>query len=445
MKRKRFLAIATAVVMLVPTTLTAYADDLTEQTINSDAGVNYVDPSSYVNVVVPTSETMAFTLDPQNLAATQGAGVWNPEAGGSILPASVITIANKSAVPIKTTVSVSLTDDAENPSVLVDSDEDINEGTDKKMYLTLTPANDKTTLDADEIEATEDPVYVGGETPVEFAEADLLAAGVDPAELLAYDAGDTAEFGQFVESEEDSEVFYQVEVPVITATIDATTKTTVAEFNDAGSGLASTDNTSILEENGTNLLFVLNSAEYYVSKTGSDYELVYREADTNTNYDTASFIIGGKINKNADWSGYGDTANISLSATYTFETMKESEATTALASKLVGSYNSLEYIVDAAPSIETTALDWSKTTGATVTVDLGKGSLAATGIASVATTVTGTSYAWATGTWSFSGDTLTLSKTAPISSIAVDQTRTITVTFNDEAQTTATFVVTIKN
>lgn len=50
----------------------------------------------------------------------------------------------------------------------------------------------------------------------------------------------------------------------------------------------------------TNFSFLLNGADYILDEETGDYRL----ADYEDNYDSASFIFGGSVNKNADWSSY---------------------------------------------------------------------------------------------------------------------------------------------
>lgn len=377
MKKRKILSLFICVAMIMTFALPVFAEDktdITETTVTEDASVNYVNPAESIRLVVPTSAALGFTLDPQNLAATQGVGDWDPDSGGSILPHAVGTVVNRSAVPVKTSVSFTLTDNSDTPVTLVADDTDINEGTDKKMYMTITPANAKTTIDADEIPEKTEPVFVG-ETPVTFTAAELTAAGVEAGDMLAHDAGATANFGQFVETGEDSGEYNQVEVAAH-ATVPATTATTTAEYN---TSLADETNEVVLSASGAVLAYAIDRAEYYVRKEGSDFSLVYREEDLNDNYDTASFIIGGKINKNADWSDYTGETKITLSAEYNFEIMSVAEFEAA--DILDQSHNSIEAPSgDLAPTYYTGGDITVTTSDTTISVpfNLGTGELAVT-------------------------------------------------------------------
>ncbi len=453
MNAKKILALVTAASIVAFPTSTVFAQtDLTGGSISTDATVNYVDPTGVINLVVPTSAALNFTLDPQNLAATQGVGTWDPSAGGAILPQAVGTVVNKSAVPVKTEIAFAVTDDSTTPTTLVNTDTDINDGTAKKMYLTVTPANAKVSLTATKLDAITDPEYVqeAGSDKI-FAAADLTAAGVAAGDLLASTAAATADFGQFVcvDDAATEKTYKQVEIPVH-GDIPATTATTVSEFN---GGLASTTNLTPVVTAGANLSYIMDKASYYVTKSASGtYDLNLFSYDytagTNTNFDTAAFIIGGSINKNANWSEYtGSTPKkISVAATYSFTSMTDNDAATALASKLTSSHNSVATVApvtDVAASVTPDSVNYSKTTGATIALNLGSGTGLATSISKIAVTANGTDYDFAAGTYSLSGSNLVIASPSLISTLATGQTRTIKVIFNTGA--TDTFTANIVN
>lgn len=385
MKLKKLLAILTVTAMLI-SPMTVFADQTTTSgiSIESDATVDYVDPASVIKITVPTNVMMNFTLDPQNLAATQGVGVWNPTSGGAIIAQSVVTVVNKSAVPIKTTVDFTVTDEATSTTTLVDSDTDINDGTDKKMHLTVTPANAKTSITTSEVAITTVPTFFqsGGSDKV-FTAAELETAGIASGNIISNATSGSAVFADYI-CTSDSAIdltYNQVEVPVIGTTISAITATTVGAFN---LSMASTANAASVTTDGAILAYVMNNAEYYVANNAGTYSLVYRDKDTNTNFDTASFIIGGTINKNADWSEYDADTKINLEAAYTFETMKDADGDAALADKLAGSYNSVATTPPAPPSADPTYLGSTTKTVALnsttfeVDFDLGTGDKAVT-------------------------------------------------------------------
>lgn len=449
---KKLLALVMAMTIAVIPTTAAFAEDLSslDQTVvEQDATVNYLDPTSVVRITVPTSTSLAFTLDPQNLATTQGVGDWNPENGGSIIPSAVGIVVNKSAFHVKTSVDFTLVDTAETKVTLVDNETGINEGIDKNMYFTLTPASGKVTIDAAEIEELSDYKFLSDDeaVPVEFEYADLITAGYTDGTDMFDDAVGIVEgegFGKFIKTADaESTIYNQIEVEKHGA-IDATKATTVSEFNATEEGLAANDLAVTISENGASLAYVINPADHYVKKTGEVYSLVLRNEDTNANYDTASFIIGGKINKNADWSGYAGETKITMSATYTFEALdaKGVEDNT----KLEGSYNSVEATaptVPTAPSIETTTYTLTADTALNVTVNLGTGDKAATGISKITyLNSTNQTKDLDITNYTFEGNTLTL-KAEYLNTVipALNPSRDYTIIFNNNPSTSISITV----
>lgn len=100
---------------------------------------------------------------------------------------------------------------------------------------------------------------------------------------------------------------------------------------------------------------------------------------------------------------------------------------------------------EAAPSITGTTVTFSKANGAEITVDLGAGDLAATGIASVATVGgDGKDYTWAAADYSFAGSKLTMNKTAQyLAGVSTGSTRKVKITFNDTAKTMVELTATV--
>ncbi len=438
MKSRRILAIVTAVAMLLLPTQ-ALADDQTttgDSIITGDAIVNYVDPTTMIRITVPTSEALQFTLDPQNLAATQGVGQWDPSAGGSIIPAAVGIIANKSAIPIKTTVDFSLTDDA-GKVVLLDNSGDVNTGTDNNMFLSFVPAKSKTSIALPEIEEVTAPVFVkDGSTPKVFTPAELTAAGVLPANLFALADIEEAGFGQFVAVDAEATGYNQVIVPISEA-VDATEATTVSEY----ASLEVPAATAVMKdlEAGASLAYVMNKAMYYVVRGAEGFSLVYDGATNNDNYDTASFIISGIINKNANWSGYNSTTKIKLTATYSFEKLTDAAYSTEIGTKIAASYNSVETVAPVLPSISSLSAAIEAGTAEAITVSLGTGSQAATDV----TVTCEDDGDFSEDDYDFSGTTLTFTADY-IDSLIEDEvaSREYTVTFNNAAHTAVVITLT---
>lgn len=153
---------------------------------------------------------------------------------------------------------------------------------------------------------------------------------------------------------------------------------------------------------------------------GYKYELSVSANDMD--FEDYSFNLTGACNSAGDWS---ELESIAPSVEVTWEIKEHKD--------------------NAAPSLGTTAVTFSKASGATIPVDLGGGDLGATGIKSIATIVNGKAYAWATSDYTLSGSSVKIPTTASVKDLAVGQTRTVKVTFADKAATTATFTLTIAN
>ncbi len=439
MKARKIISILTAIALIVIPMQVAFAAGTEDMPVDGEGTVDYVNPATFINIVAPTANALDFTLDPQNLAATQGVGLWEPEDGGSIIPASVCTIANMSAVPIKTSVHLTFEDD-KGDVVLLDSPDNVDDGLDKNMYLSFVPANAKTSIDQAEIPETTEPAFVkNGEEPVTFNGDELLAAGVESEDLLpAEDAGE-ALFGQFVETEDEG-VYNQVEVPAHSV-VNATVQTTVSEYTALAAGGAAAKLTDA--EAGVDLAFDMKKAVHYVVRGAAGFSLVYDSITSNDNFDTASFIISGVINRNANWSGYDEETKISVKATYSFDVQTDAEYDAAIADKVDTTYNSLETVPPVAPAVTDETLAIEAGTAEDVAVTLGAGSLAATGITSVTYEDSGTQTLDVTDDYTFSGTTLTFTSAYIDSLIAAEvDSRTYTVTFNNTDATTDTVTLT---
>ena len=440
MTKKKWVAVVTAFALLVLPLQMAFAaegDPINtvegNQVITGDAAVDYVNPADVISFTVPTSASLGFTLDPQNLAATQGVGAWDPSQGGSIIPAAVNIVLNESAVPLKATAHFTLSDPSEtNKLVLVDDPADVNSGTDKNMYLSFVPANAKTTVTKGAIAVAADPVFVQDDESADkvFDGDDLTAAGVKAADMLAIDDAATAKFGQFVSTDvEGANQYWQVQVPAHEA-VGATTQTTVSAYT-AAEGMEDTASAAELADmtGGTDLAFALKQADYYVLKDSDGYQLVYDDAARNDNYDTASFILSGLINKNADWSGYNATNKITVQATYSFDVMTPGEYDAAMDATIGESYNSLSLVTVSGVSI----------TGGDITVAPGESH-------TFAAEVTGTNSPAQTVTWSVSGsvsDGTTISTDGELT-VAEDETaETLTVTATSTADSSKSDTVTV--
>ena len=216
------------------------------------------------------------------------------------------------------------------------------------------------------------------------------------------------------------------------------------EASNQGIVINSLDSTST-----TDFSFVLDKASYSIKKA-EDGTLSYAKDTTENNYDAASFKLGGKANGKADWSAYTGASKKEIGVSAVFSVADAAEADvvgtdyTAHGLMDLGSVKTVTVApAEAAPSIASATATFSKASGATITVDLGKGNKSASGIDKIATIVNGTEHAWVASDYTLSGTTLTIKPSAAISGLAVGQKRTIKITFNDTAKTAPTLELTI--
>lgn len=201
----------------------------------------------------------------------------------------------------------------------------------------------------------------------------------------------------------------------------------------------------------TDFSFVLDKASYSIKKD-TDGTLSYAKDAGADNFDAVSFKLGGKANGKADWSAYTGDSKKSIGVKAVFSVADATAADvvkdgyTAHGLMDLGSVKSVEVkAADVAPSISNKTVTFSKATGAEVAVDLGSGTKAATGVATVQVQKDDGSVAnpWATTCYSLSNGKLTLNTTAGIAGLEVGATRKLKVTFNDTASTAVVLDVTI--
>lgn len=150
----------------------------------------------------------------------------------------------------------------------------------------------------------------------------------------------------------------------------------------------------------------------------------------------AAFTLVGSINADADWT-QADTASIVFTPTYGWD---ESDGTETL---VEGGYNQIaieEVITEAAPSIATTGYTFTAGNPVAVTVSLGAGDLAATGITSITyLSPSGSVKTLNADNYSLEGNTLTFSSAYVDGLISSSiSSRDHTITFNDSATTAVT-------
>lgn len=148
MKRmmKRFAAGAFAATLaLTSANITALAAGETTVTVTGD--VNYVDMSTLTQVVLPTTKTLQFALDPQGLSAISGTSASAADlaaSAGKIVSNGEASIINWGYYPIKASAKFYVTDNG--GSEFVDTAAGIDADTSKKIHLTVTPSSAATTV-----------------------------------------------------------------------------------------------------------------------------------------------------------------------------------------------------------------------------------------------------------------------------------------------------------
>lgn len=226
-------------------------------TLTSD--ISYVNMSKYTQVLLPTSSTIAFALDPQGLSSMTANSADTDavsDSAGKIVSRGEVNIVNYSYYPLKARVSLYITDTGD--ASLVNTTSGINSDTEKKLCLTVTPSSTRTSV---------------------FTNNSNLITGT---KALGYTASD-------------------IQIPVIGTN----------PFN------------------ADKIAFVLSGADYDLSKEENNGgDITFRaERDLAGDYGTATFKIGGAINKNADWSHYiGKNADtIKLNAVFSYDIITNSE------------------------------------------------------------------------------------------------------------------------
>lgn len=190
--------------------------------------------------------------------------------------------------------------------------------------------------------------------------------------------------------------------------------------------VTSTDSTA-----KTDYVATMGAAEYTFSVSDGDYAYTKSGDGTELNMQ-----ISGLVAKDYDWSAYGAATNpatIKLHAVFKFENPAAQPAKPE----------------NAAPSIASNAFNYSAANGATISVDLGNGNLAATGISSVkwASSASGTYSAingYSTIDFNSSTGILTL-PSGLFGGASVGDTRAIKITFNDTAKTSVILTMTKTN
>lgn len=306
-----------------------------------------------------------------------------------------------------------------------------------------------------ELEGTVDTDVYSVILPTEAAQVANLDFILDPEELIAntdaakyngadFEAGATLFFANGVSgnatysSKSDdltvvNKSTFDVDVAVSAAVTGAdditlTDDKTFADDTNASVYLALVDNDNevAITADGATLKSKIDKAPagaYEYSWSQADgYKYSLSLSANSIQFAEYTFNLTGASNSAGDWSGL---ENIAPSVEVTWDIKEHKD--------------------NAAPTLGTTAVTFSKASGATLPVDLGGGDLGATGIKSIATIVSGKAYTWATSDYTLSGSSVKIPTTASVKDLAVGQTRTVRVTFDDKASTALTFTLTIAN
>jgi hypothetical protein len=141
MKMKKVVAMTLAATMVLGSTLSVSAaptdaSDSTGSTVTGTGTVDYVNTTIY-NVGLPTTTALALTVDPQGLTALENEKTATKEelasAAGKVTAASVVPITNGGSVPVKVSVEMQLTGNADS----VASADAVNDATTKANNILL--------------------------------------------------------------------------------------------------------------------------------------------------------------------------------------------------------------------------------------------------------------------------------------------------------------------
>jgi|GEM_PF-6406314 Domain of unknown function. len=196
------------------------------------------------------------------------------------------------------------------------------------------------------------------------------------------------------------------------------------------------------------------SVDFYVPGVNTNYSMYQGAADANTGGHTYNYLektdaawsnvdfnVQASCNTTADWTTYNNslTAGNRLGIGLTF-TMSTATVTATPGDNYNATTGVITINSGSAPAIATTSYTIAKDAAKDVTVDLGSGTLGATGVASIkdgGTTVNASNY-------SLTGSTLTLSSAyinTVIGAGTSDVSKSLDVTFNDGASTKVTITL----
>ncbi|MDR2355653.1 MAG: hypothetical protein LBE16_05610 [Clostridiales Family XIII bacterium] len=325
MAMKRILIVALVLAMMFSASSVAFAtvgDPTGSTAVDGNGNLVYVDTVVY-SVVLPTDATLDFTVDPQGLLDLDANGATvDSLGGGKIVSKGQAFFVNNSSVPVVLGVSLKVAGTALSAT-----------GSDKAMTF---PSN---------------TAYVDANSAPGSKKANNL---LFYAVLAATDITDTN---------------------ALPASIDAATAAFV--FDSIGIGGSDTNK----------LQFLLDQAEYTVKPEGSGYTIGQTDVGNGS-----GLQIAGLVNDKADWTNYtgaSPTNVLKVSAVFDYAAQAGTEAksTTYTAPQLVENIFATVTVastdwatVSTAPSVSSDISTWTAASTAVVTINLGIGASAATGI-----------------------------------------------------------------
>lgn len=176
-----------------------------------------------------------------------------------------------------------------------------------------------------------------------------------------------------------------------------------------------------------------NDDNYEITSTDSGYGYTVKTGVPDTAWNSFEFGMTGACNPNGDYSGEG-LAGSNVTVTWSYAVRADGSSAALLDANAVA---------DAAPSVETKTYTMTAGQDVSVDINLGAGSLGATGVSSVSYVAAGKTYSFASGEFKVENGKLVLShsKTDIFANGGVKD-REITITFNDTAKTTGKAILT---
>jgi hypothetical protein len=182
MKTKKVLALLMAATMVLGSSMTVWASDATDDGVNTEPSgtetITSIGSAEYVNtnvyqVVLPTSNGLSLTIDPQGLSTiANGGSKTDAELAGAAgkVFTNVASVANQGAKPVKVTASMKLTASNDSDATFVATADDVeaDSTTDNNIYAYVVPSG-VDTKDASGYLASGKGYYLGtDETKLEF-------------------------------------------------------------------------------------------------------------------------------------------------------------------------------------------------------------------------------------------------------------------------------------